>query len=56
MVCRPVIGHRLFESEIRALRAYCYLALGLGIILILLSLLINALVYLSQDFAQRFAD
>jgi tungstate transport system permease protein len=32
------------------------LALGLGIILILLSLLINALVYLSQDFAQRFAD
>ena len=32
------------------------LALGLGIILILLSLLINALVYLFQDFAQRFAD
>jgi tungstate transport system permease protein len=32
------------------------LALGLGIILILLSLFINALVYLSQDFAQRFAD
>ena len=32
------------------------LALGLGIILILLSLLINALVYLSQDFAQRFTD
>ncbi len=32
------------------------IALGLGIILILLSLLINALVYLSQDFAQRFAD
>ncbi len=32
------------------------LALGLGIILILLSLLINALVYLFQDFAQQFAD
>jgi tungstate transport system permease protein len=32
------------------------LVLSLGIILILLSLLINALVYLSQDFAQRFAD
>ncbi len=32
------------------------LALGLGIILILLSLLVNAVVYLSKDFTERFAD